>query len=43
MPEEMLRIFPLTIYKAKIGLAEEERNLLVIEQLTTPVHKWLKF
>ena len=29
--EEILRIFPLTIYKTKIGLTDQERDLLIKE------------
>ena len=52
---EIIRIFPLLIYKNKIGLTEDERisisadvsivakNSENIEHLLTPVNKWMKF
>ena len=52
---EVIRIFPLLVYKNKIGLIENERisisadvsivakNSENIEHLLTPVNKWMKF
>ena len=35
--ENIIQLFPLSIYKAKVGLSEN------IENLITPIDKWMKF
>ena len=46
--ENIIQLFPLSIYKAKIVLTENERKILIketenIENLITPIDKWMKF